>query len=68
MGGAAPGGQEGPDKLKAYNVWDVLEKVLSGQPIEDKKEEKPQSPPPAAPPAPAPAMPPAAGGTGMGMM
>lgn len=28
--GAAPGGT--PDKLKAYNVWDVLERVLGGQP------------------------------------
>ena len=32
MPGAAPpgGGGQAPEKLKAYNVWDVLERVLSG--------------------------------------
>lgn len=27
-GGAPPGQQQGANKLKAYNVWDILEKVL----------------------------------------
>lgn len=33
MGGGMPGAPTGgtaPQKLKAYNVWDVLERVLSG--------------------------------------
>lgn len=33
MGGGMPGAPAGgtaPQKLKAYNVWDVLERVLSG--------------------------------------
>lgn len=32
MGGmpGAPTGGTAPEKLKAYNVWDVLERVLSG--------------------------------------
>jgi hypothetical protein len=28
MGGPPQGGNQAPTKLKAYNVWDVLEKVL----------------------------------------
>ena len=28
MGGSPQGGQTAPNKLKAYNVWDVLERVL----------------------------------------
>ena len=30
MPGASPPGGQAPEKLKAYNVWDVLERVLSG--------------------------------------
>jgi len=37
MGGmpGAPAGGSAPNKLKAYNVWDVLERVLSGDGQED---------------------------------
>ena len=36
MPGAAPPGGQAPEKLKAYNVWDVLERVLSGDGHEEK--------------------------------
>ncbi len=44
MGGAppmpgAPGGNSGSKKLKAYNVWDVLGKLLGTK----EEEEKPES-------------------------
>jgi len=41
MGGmpGAPAGGTAPQKLKAYNVWDVLERVLSGD-----GQEKPDKP------------------------
>lgn len=35
MPGAPGGGGSAPNKLKAYNVWDVLERVLSGDGQED---------------------------------
>ena len=43
MGGGMPGAPTGgtaPQKLKAYNVWDVLERVLSGDGQEQEKPDK----------------------------
>lgn len=50
MGGPAPGGggaQTPAKKLKAYNVWDAIEKVVDPQASGDKKkdnEDKPENP------------------------
>lgn len=41
MGGApgAPGGVEPPIQFKPNSVWDVLEKILDGKPVNDDDEE-----------------------------
>jgi hypothetical protein len=50
MGGPPPGGGGAPTqakKLKAYNVWDAIEKVVDQDASADKKkdnEEKPEKP------------------------
>lgn len=38
-GGGAPGGSPVAKKLKAYNIWDVLKKILDSEP-EDKLQKK----------------------------
>lgn len=39
-GGAAPGGIQPPIQFKPNSVWDVLEKILNGEPVNDKEDEE----------------------------
>jgi len=68
--GGAPGGAAPTTELKPADVWTVLEKILAGKPVEEKKpsgqkeegdvESMPQpSQPPELPPTGMPGMPPA---------
>jgi len=65
MGGGPPGGgamgaQQPPMKIVPQTVWDVLEKILTGKPVEDKEsqDKKPAMPPPGMPPGGPPGAPP----------
>lgn len=40
MGGGMGGQQQPQTKIKFSNVWDVLEKILEGKPLENEKEDK----------------------------
>jgi hypothetical protein len=47
MGGGQPGGQQQPPmEFKAQNVWDVLERILTGKHIGVHKIKMPPTPPP----------------------
>ena len=59
-GGGAMGAQQPPMKIVPQTVWDVLEKILTGKPVEDKEsqDKKPAMPPPGMPPGGPPGAPP----------
>jgi|SaaInlV_100m_DNA_2_1039680.scaffolds.fasta_scaffold00102_26 hypothetical protein len=40
MGGGAPGGVQPPIQFKPNSVWDVLDKILNGEPVNDKEDEE----------------------------